>query len=79
MAALDFPTSPAVNDIYTSGNKSWRWDGTTWTANTSGALIPLASGVSGVLPLTNGGTGAAGGGAMIADAMVALNIRFGAF
>lgn len=32
--ALDFPTSPSLNQTYTSGGRTWQWDGTTWvTAN----------------------------------------------
>lgn len=31
--ALNFPSSPAVNDIYTSGGKSWKWNGTSWISN----------------------------------------------
>ena len=30
MAALNFPTSPTLNQIYTDNGKSWRWDGTSW-------------------------------------------------
>lgn len=32
MAALDFPSSPSVNQVYTSGALSWKWDGTSWIA-----------------------------------------------
>lgn len=28
--ALNFPASPSVNDTYSSGGKSWRWNGTNW-------------------------------------------------
>lgn len=28
--ALNFPTSPEIDDTYTSGNNTWRWDGTAW-------------------------------------------------
>ena len=28
--ALDFPTSPALNQTYTFGSYTWRWDGTSW-------------------------------------------------
>ncbi len=35
MAALDFPTSPNVNDIYDSGTQRWQWDGTTWNEITN--------------------------------------------
>ena len=30
--AMTFPASPTVGQIFTSGNKSWQWDGTTWLA-----------------------------------------------
>lgn len=42
MAALDFPTSPTVNQTYTANGKTWRWDGTTWliTSSTSVAIPP---------------------------------------
>ena len=30
MAALNFPSSPFTNEIYTANGKSWRWDGTSW-------------------------------------------------
>lgn len=35
MAALNFPTSPNVNDIYDSGTQRWQWDGTTWNEITN--------------------------------------------
>ena len=34
--ALDFPTSPSVNDLYTDSGRTWRWNGTGW------ALLPGA-------------------------------------
>ena len=34
--AIDFPNTPATNDTYTVGNKTWIYDGTTWnTYNTT--------------------------------------------
>lgn len=30
--AIDFPNSPTNGQIYTSGDKSWIWDGTVWKA-----------------------------------------------
>lgn len=32
--ALDFPASPSVNDTYTSGGRTWRWNGTAWVGAT---------------------------------------------
>lgn len=31
MAALNFPSSPSVDQIYTANNKSWIWDGVSWS------------------------------------------------
>jgi hypothetical protein len=28
--ALDFPTSPSVDDLYTDSGRTWRWNGTGW-------------------------------------------------
>jgi len=41
MAKFDFPTSPSVNDVYTSNNTTWQWDGTAWNVVTTSA--PLAA------------------------------------
>jgi len=30
MAALNFPSSPSVDDTYTSGGHTWVWNGTVW-------------------------------------------------
>lgn len=30
MAAIDFPNSPAVNDLFTVDNRTWKWNGSTW-------------------------------------------------
>ena len=42
--ALDFPTSPSTNQVFTSNGKTWKYDGTAWrTLNVTG--------------ITGGGTG----------------------
>lgn len=28
--AIDFPDSPSVDQTYTSGDRTWRWDGEKW-------------------------------------------------
>ena len=40
--AIDFPTSPTLNQIYTYGSRSWIWNGLAWDINFS------TSGTSGV-------------------------------
>ena len=60
---LDFPTSPAVNEIYTFGGRSWIWNGIAWDvysaspAGNTGATGPAgATGATG----PQGNTGATG-------------------
>lgn len=38
MASIDFPNSPAVNDVFTAGNSSYRWTGTAWVSNNLAAI-----------------------------------------
>lgn len=38
MAAIDFPNSPTVGDIFTAGNSSYRWTGEAWVANNLGSI-----------------------------------------
>lgn len=38
MAAIDFPDSPTVNDIFTAGNASYKWTGVAWIANNLGQI-----------------------------------------
>jgi hypothetical protein len=32
MSAVDFPNSPSINDTFTVGTRTWKWNGTTWDA-----------------------------------------------
>jgi hypothetical protein len=51
MAALNFPTSPALNQVYTANGKSWKWDGTSWkTFNTTS----ITGGGTGLTSITAG-------------------------
>jgi hypothetical protein len=43
--AVNFPNSPAINDIFTSGSSSWKWDGTKWVP-LSGSAILTGDGVN---------------------------------
>lgn len=31
---LDFPSSPTIGQTYTSGTKTWEWDGSAWVGKT---------------------------------------------
>lgn len=46
MAAIDFPGSPAVNDTFTVGGKTWKWDGTTWNMVSGSSMYALLSGTT---------------------------------
>lgn len=43
MAALDFPSSPTTNQVYTAGGRSWTWDGTTWVGSPVPATVTVQS------------------------------------
>jgi hypothetical protein len=41
MAGIDFPNSPVVDDLFTVGDRVWRWTGVVWeTVTTSTAVGP---------------------------------------
>lgn len=37
MAALDFPASPTLNQVYTANGNSWIWNGTSWVSDNVGS------------------------------------------
>ena len=43
--ALNFPNTPALNDIFTSGTSSYKWDGTVWISYISPSNTPVTQGV----------------------------------
>jgi hypothetical protein len=45
MSTLNFPTSPAVNQLYSFGGKTWIWTGAGWRLNPTGAInnIPIGN------------------------------------
>lgn len=51
MAALDFPASPSLNDVYSANGRSWIWNGTTWNPYGSG----IADGDRGDITVSNNG------------------------
>lgn len=58
MAALNFPSSPNVNDTYTANGKSWKWDGISWVSYNFLLVDPK---------ITLGGTYGASGQAIISQ------------
>lgn len=53
---LDFPTSPALNEIYTFGGRSWIWNGTAWDvySTVSGNVVTQLNGLTGGVTLAAG-------------------------
>ena len=45
--AIDFPNSPATNDTYSYGGKTWKWNGTAWQA----VITTPIQGLQGVIGL----------------------------
>ena len=53
--AINFPTSPSVNDTYTDGDMTWKWDGSSWEAVFETNIpIPSQSGQAGEFLTTDG-------------------------
>jgi hypothetical protein len=46
---IDFPNSPTVGQVFTSGAASWSWDGTKWIGGGVNARYIVACFVSGLL------------------------------
>jgi len=51
MAALNFPTSPSTNQIYSANGKSWRFDGTSWK---SYYILNVQGGGTGLTNISSG-------------------------
>ena len=47
--AINFPSSPNVNDTHTHSGKEWTWNGTSWVLSTSGTGYTLPIATSGAL------------------------------
>jgi len=45
---LDFPTSPVLNQLYTFGGKTWKWDGAGWISYNIGLVGPYVISINGV-------------------------------
>jgi hypothetical protein len=50
---INFPDSPSVNDEFTSGGRTWKWDGNYWNTVTTEVISPIVDVTS---PITNTGT-----------------------
>lgn len=44
--ALDFPTSPSLNDTYTLGSRTWRWNGVGWVLTGTTSVRSVAAGAT---------------------------------
>ena len=53
---LDFPTSPALNEIYSYGGYSWQWNGSAWDVygGVSGNVVTQLNGLTGGVTLAAG-------------------------
>lgn len=51
--AIDFPNSPTVDDLFTVGGRTWKWNGTAWL------VVPLPGGGGGLV-LIDSQTGISG-------------------
>lgn len=43
---INFPTNPQLNDIYTSGNTSWQWNGSVWNVVSSSVAVNIPNAFS---------------------------------
>jgi len=55
--AINFPDSPSVNDVFTSSNRQWKWDGESWQSIRAGeGGLPSQTGQAGEFLTTDGTT-----------------------
>lgn len=52
--AINFPSNPSTNQIYTYNGKSWIWNGTAWDLYTSTAFVNTLNGFTGGVTLAGG-------------------------
>jgi hypothetical protein len=69
---ISFPLSPTVNQVYTYGNRSWKWTGVAWVSQSvttaptgpTGPQGPTGpTGAASTVPGPTGSTGPTGAGA----------------
>jgi hypothetical protein len=51
MPALNFPTSPTLNQVYSANGKTWKWDGTAWKVYN---IVGVSGGGTGLTSITYG-------------------------
>lgn len=54
--AIDFPNSPTVDDTFTVGGRTWKWNGTAWL------VVPPPGGGGGLVLITSGTFSTSSGG-----------------
>ena len=52
--AIDFPSSPSIDDTYTYGGKTWIWNGYAWKLSTTSSVVASLNGLTGNLSVTAG-------------------------
>jgi len=52
--SINFPSAPAVNDIFSSAGLTWRWDGTKWVITTSASAVTSVNTRIGAVVLNSG-------------------------
>jgi hypothetical protein len=79
--AIDFPNSPTTNQIFTSGGKTWVYDGTVWTLRSSlagpGGITSTELANNSVYYSKLGPTGATNGQALLANSATATGLQWG--
>ena len=89
---LDFPPTPALNEIYTFGGRSWQWNGTAWDVYNvvSGNVVTQLNGLTGGVTLAAGSNitltpfgntitiGSSGGGGISGPYVISFNGLTGA-
>lgn len=73
MPNIDFPTSPAVNDTYTFGTKTWKWTGSAWISTTSASPLGVVSGRTELSSYTAGDILYASGKATLSKLAIGTN------
>ena len=61
MTAIDFPNSPSLNQTYTVGDRTWKWNGSVWAVVRAVDLLVGPTGATGATgPSVTGNTGVTG-------------------